>query len=141
MKPVLLFISMVMASFAFGQDSWKVVLNKKQLLKANTESETVNSKKVNRSLFKQPSYLEITYTQKQVTAGWTRSLLFFDENDTELYRKDKVKGTMKISNSILLKLFSTKKNIKIYTISTPTDPSIAATVRIRRVHLCTIDLQ
>ncbi len=141
MKSIFLLISILMSTLVFGQDTWKVVLNKKLLLNATVENETGNTKKIAPSALRQAGYLEITYKQKQSTPGWTRSLLFFDEQDTELYRKDKVKGTVKISNSVLLKLFGTKKSIKIYTISTSTDPAVAATVRIRRVHLCTLELK
>ena len=65
--------------------------------------------------------------------------MFFDENDQELSRKDNTRNA-KITAAELKKLFGDKKKIKIYTIAVPTDPDLAARVRVRRMHLCTLEL-
>ena len=45
---------------------------------------------------------------------------------------------IKIKNATLDSLFAKSKILKIYTISLPKDPAKRATVRVRRVHLCTL---
>ena len=136
---LLTFLSTVFVSQA--QDSWKIKLNKKVLLSATAEDEVKNIKKIKSVELNKPGYLEVLYKEMPVKTGWQRSLLFFDENDTELWRKDNSKAATKISNAILKKLFTGKNKIKIYTISLPTDPNKAAAVRVRRVHLCTLELK
>lgn len=81
------------------------------------------------------------YKEAKPAAGWIRSLMFFDENDNDLLRKDSISATTKIDNAAIKQLFAGKKKIRIYTISLPTDPNLAARIRVRRVHLCTLELQ
>lgn len=142
MKNLLLLVTFLSTAFiSQAQDSWKIKLNQKVLLSAAAEDETKNSKKIKRTELNKPGYLEVLYKEMPVKTGWQRSLLLFDENDMELWRKDNSKAAVKISNATLKKLFAGKTRIKIYTISLPTDPNKAAAVRVRRVHLCTLELK
>ena len=65
-------------------------------------------------------------------------MMVYNEKDQELVSK---KGNeLKIKNSELLSFFKRSKQIKIYTIAVPTDPKLKASIRVRRVHLCTLVL-
>ncbi len=124
-----------------AQDSWKVKLNSKVILSAVTENEITNTKKLNTANLNKKGSLDILYKQAKTMDGWKRSLLFFDENDNELFRKDSIGATTRFSNSTIKEWVAGKKKLKIYTVSLPTDPNKAAAIRVRRVHLCTLELE
>lgn len=144
MKRSILGFLVLISSFVNAQslgktDTWTILLNKKIIVSTSSEDETTNTKKViKKDLIKTGSSMEISYTQGRVRTGWDRSIIFYDENDKELLNK-KIKAVAKLNNKELKKLV-TGKLIKIYTIAVPSDPKIAATVRVRRVHLCTLEL-
>ncbi|MDP4263172.1 MAG: hypothetical protein Q8941_11650 [Bacteroidota bacterium] len=147
MKKIFLLLSL---SFAYmlspaqplKADSWKIKWNKKWILEANKENAASNTRKVKLAELNKNCFLEISYkegdAQKEKT--WNRSFLLFDENDKELLRKDSTRNA-KIPAPELKKLFSDKKKIIIYTLAIPTDPDLAARIRVRRIHLCTLELQ
>jgi hypothetical protein len=123
-------------------DSWKIKWNNKVILETSKSDEAANTRKIKSSDLKKNYFLEISYKEAdpKKEKEWTRSFMFFDESDKEVLRKDSTRTT-KISAADLKKLFGDKKKIKIYTIAIPTDPDMAARVRVRRVHLCTLELQ
>lgn len=127
--------------FATAQDNWKIKLNGKVLLSSQAENETVNSKRIKLTELSKKGTLDILYKESPPKSDWKRSLLFFDENDNELLRKDSITANTRVTTAAIKKLFAGKKKIRIYTISLPTDPNLAARIRVRRVHLCTLELQ
>jgi hypothetical protein len=130
------FLMIIPALNAFSQaDSWKIRLNNIVILSTKTEDETKNTRKIKSSEWKKSGYLQITY--KEMSPGWSRSFLFFDETDQEVLRKDSTVNT-KIPLATLRKLMKGKKELHIYTIAYPPDPNMG--VRLRRVHLCTLKL-
>lgn len=118
------------------KDSWKIKLNNKVLLATSKEDEKANTKKISSSELKKNGYLEISFKESSPNT-WKRSFLFFDKKDNQLLAIDSVTYT-KIQITTLRKLFAGQKEIIIYTTVSPLDPNIA--VRIRRVHLCTLQL-
>jgi hypothetical protein len=124
-----------------AQDSWKIKLNSKIIFTATGEDEIKNTKKIKRTELARGGTLDILYKESVPQESWKRTFLFFDENDAQLLSKDSVGAVTKINNTTLDKLFAGKKKLRIYTVATPTDPDLAARVRIRRVHLVTIELQ
>jgi hypothetical protein len=124
------------------QDTWKVKWNKKVILESSRENETANTKKINKAELSRKYCLEIAYTASDPAKQkeWKRSFLFFGDNDNELLRKDST-HSITLTAAELNNLFGDQKKIKIYTIAIPTDPDLAARVRVRRVHLCTLQLQ
>jgi len=143
MKNLLVLLSLSLTLTAMGQtaDSWKVCWNKKVLLKTGKEDETANTKKINAADLNKKYSLEISYKESsdKDLKDWKRSILFFNESDNPL-RKDSTRS-VKLSAAELKTLFGDKKKIKIYTVAIPSDPNRAAQVRVRRVHLCTLELQ
>ena len=137
MKKSFLFSSLMVAIlFAQAQDSWTIKLNHILLLATSREDEKANTKKIKPAAWKKNSTLEIRYTQSD-SFSWRRSFLFFDEQDNQLLAKDSVTYSS-IPLALLRKLFTGKKEIRVYTIVSPVDPKMA--IRIRRVHLCTLKL-
>jgi hypothetical protein len=133
-------ISMLSKSQTPQTDSWKIEWNKKTILETTKENEADNTRKVKLADLKNNCFLEVSYKENPPKKDWKRDFLFFDEGDNELLRKDSTTST-KISGAELKKLFADKKKIMIYTVALPTDPDLAARIRIRRVHLCTLELQ
>jgi len=136
------FIYILSQSQPVKADSWKIKWNKKTILESSKENEAANTKKIKQAELKKNYSLEISYKESdtQKEKAWKRSFIFFDEADKELLRKDNTRST-KLTAAELKKLFGDKKKIKIYTIAIPSDPDLAARVRVRRVHLCTLELQ
>jgi hypothetical protein len=67
---------------------------------------------------------------------WKRTLIVQDDTGREWQQ---VEGhSLKLRHRALRKMAATVPRIEMYTSSLPADPERAATVRIRRVHLCTI---
>ena len=133
--------AVLIPALSFGQrsSSWTVKVNKKTILSASIESEKANLRKLKQSEWKKNGYLEVAYRETPVKKGWSRSIFLVDENDNDLLRKDSV-SNFKVSLAELRKTFAGSSRIKIYTTSIPLDPELAARARVRRVHLCTIEL-
>jgi hypothetical protein len=123
-------------------DYWKLTWNKKPILQTSTSDETANTLKIKAADLKKSYMLELTYKEADAAKGksWIRSFMLLDESGNELWRKDST-HLLKITAAELKKLFAGKKQLKIYTIAIPSDPDLAARVRVRRVHLCTLKLQ
>jgi hypothetical protein len=142
MKPIFLIVSLCfIAMFSNAQDSWKIKLNSKVVLLATAEDETTNTKKIKRTELDGNGSLDVLYKSSRPATEWIQSLMFYGETDNEAFRKDSVSGTTQIKLATLKELFGTKSKIRIYTIAIPSDPDLAARVRVRRVHLCTLELE
>ena len=120
----------------FAQDSWKVQLNDKIVFKTSEENAEKNNIKITASLLQKKKDFIITYTEAEKKKGWQRYITIFNEQDGELYKQTGSK--IKMKNSVLASLFKKSKTLKVYTWSLPTDPKLQQTVRVRRVHLCTL---
>jgi hypothetical protein len=123
-------------------DSWTIKLNKKVILDAFKYNETANTRTIKLSDLAKNGFLEIIYHSADTAQAkaWKRSFLFMDENDKELLRKDSTIN-VKISDTQLKKLLGDKKKISIYTIALPMNLEMAARIRVRRLHLCTLIIQ
>ena len=122
-----------------AQDSWKVCLDKKVLLKASTEDAEKNVIKISSNNLIKTKTFVVSYKEASSQKGWERTLTAYDEKDNELKKQTGKKFTLKTSE--LKTLLGQYKTIKIYTINSPTDPKMKSQVRLRRVHLCTLVLQ
>lgn len=124
---------------AQAQDTWTVVQGGKIRLKASGEDEAKNVVSIRSADLKKAGSLTITYVEAERQKDWKRTIMFVGPNDKELL---KVEGPMaKVQHAKLKALAAKYKTIKVYTMSLPTDPELAATVRVRRVHLCTITVK
>lgn len=124
------------------ENSWTVKWNKKVLLTATGENENANTRKLKKTELSKKYFLEIIYKEADPVKAkeWKRSFLFFGDTENELLRKDSTLN-VKIAATELKRIFGKQKRIRIYTLSIPTDPDLAARVRVRRVHICTLKFQ
>lgn len=137
MKKIFLFGSLFIATLiSHAQDSWTIKLNNNLVLTSSREDEKANTKKIRSADWKKNGNLEIRYKQSD-SFLWIRSFLFCDEQDNQLLSKDSVTYSL-LPLTAIRKLFSGKREIRIYTIVSPANPKMA--IRVRRVHLCTLKL-
>ncbi|RYY38236.1 MAG: hypothetical protein EOO08_15560 [Chitinophagaceae bacterium] len=117
--------------------SWKLLLNKKILLKATTEDEAANVIPVKRR--KKCGPLQVAYVPaSSQKTGWNRTITVYGANDQELFKASG--NSLKMSWAKLSALAKGQTELKVYTMAIPSDPAKAALVRVRRVHLVTIRL-
>lgn len=123
-------------------DSWSIKWHKRTLIKTGTENEQVNKKTIKRDELNRNYCLQINYTESdpKKEKEWTRSFLLFDDKDHEILRLDSTRNAT-ITAAELKKAVGDLNIIKVYTIALPKDPALAASVRVRRVHLGTIELK
>ena len=141
MKNLFIFASIMatMSTHAQEAESWKIKWNGEKILVSDTEDKKANVRKVSMVSSSSDSLLEIKYNDNS-KEGIKRSFLIFGASDNELLRLDST-WSAKVSRETLEKVMGTAKKIEIYTIALPTDPELAARVRVRRVHLCTLLFQ
>ncbi|RYF84731.1 MAG: hypothetical protein EON98_08435 [Chitinophagaceae bacterium] len=135
MKQIFLLVFILGLGFiSKAQDRWTVLLNSNVLLTANAEDTTKNVVKVDD--LKKGSLI-VTYTPATVENQRKRRIMIYDANDQELYAKEALSIVVPVSS--LKKWMLTSPQIKIYTL--PVLGEEGANVRLRRVHLATINLE
>ncbi|HUQ96714.1 MAG TPA: hypothetical protein VM010_03545 [Chitinophagaceae bacterium] len=121
-----------------AQDRWTITNRKKEVFAATIEDTTANRVTLTPEDLKNCGVLKIQYTEMPERAGWQRSLLLYDSNGNE--RKKITATRLKLRHRTLRQLGKNTRQLFLYTTSLPADPAVAATVRVRRVHLCTLIL-
>ena len=139
MKIVYLICSLVLVSCTtMAQEGWKIVHNGKEKVSTSVEDESKNRYSIATGDLPGKGFLWIVYKEAQPAKDWKRVIAIYDENDHEIVKHG---GNMfKIHNPSLASYAKGKKELRIFTWSLPTDPKVAATIRIRRVHLGTIEV-
>lgn len=122
------------ATISQAQERWTVQLNSKVLLTAKTEDTAANVVAL-KDLKK--GALIVTYIPGKVQDERKRRLMVYDRNDNELYSKEAF--TISVPVASLKKWKRTSSQIKVYTV--PVLGEAGAAVRLRRVHLCTINFK
>lgn len=122
-----------------AQDSWKITLNGKPVLSATTEDPEKNIIDISPSTLKNSKSFLLSYTETEKQKGWQRTITAYDSTDKELIKQ--AGTTFKLSDKSLLSLLKKSHIVRIYTMYLPTDPKAKASVRVRRVHLCTLRLK
>lgn len=127
---------------AMQSDTWKIKWGKRTIVETGKEDEVANKKTAKKDELNRNYCLEIAYAEADATKEkeWTRSFLLFDDQDHELLRVDSTR-LARIPAADLKKALGEGKIVKVYTIALPTDPDMAARVRVRRVHLGTIEFK
>lgn len=141
MKTILFSALMFFGLQSASQDRWTVQLNDLQLLSVNTEDTAAN---VVRPKKLKKGSLIVTYVPdvrslKLRTAEGERKrrLMVYDAGDNELYSKEAHSITIPVAT--LKKWRLTTPRVKIYTI--PVLGEEGAAVRLRRIHLCTVNFE
>jgi hypothetical protein len=138
----LLYIPILLFSFALraqSYDSWKIYDNRKEIESFNNKKETNDEKKVvllNRSL-EGPGFFIIEYTPAAEQSDWIRTIGFFDSTDKSIKEFSNTLF-LRLHNSEMAAIMEGQEKVKVYSWAVPKDPAVAATVRVRRILLCTL---
>jgi len=134
----LIFVSPLFAT-AQKYDSWAVYHNRKEVSKFNNKKETDDERKIvllNR-LLEGPGFFIIEYTPAADQADWIRTIAFFDTTGKSI-REYSNTLFLKIHNSEIAGIMENQPKVEVYSWAIPKDPAVAATVRVRRILLCTL---
>jgi|APDOM4702015248_1054824.scaffolds.fasta_scaffold41967_2 hypothetical protein len=122
--------------------NWKIVLNKKAILTASGQEDTLKNKLqlkksdlANNNIFK----IEYNEPKNSTTKGWVRTIVIMDTTSAVVVQQDSV-SLLQLYNKDLMKLLWSRQKVNVYTWVKPLDPGMAAAIRIRRFHLCSIEL-
>lgn len=141
MAKLVLFILLLISvsSQAQSYDSWEIYQNRKEVSKFNNKKETNDEKRVvllNRFL-EGPGFFVIEYTPAKEQAEWIRTIAFYDSTDKQI-REYNNTLFLRIHNSEIGSIMDGRQKVKVYSWAVPKDPALAATVRVRRILLCTL---
>jgi hypothetical protein len=139
MKIFTLLLSLTLGFSAFAQDSWKVALNGKELLSTGEEKPDGNIVTLSKTDLAKTANFLVKYTEKEPQTGWKRSIVLVDKGENEM--QTETGRILTVSSKTLLAHLLKAGTLYIYTWALPTDPELAARIRVRRVHLCTIKLK
>ena len=109
---------------ASGQED--TLKNKLQLKKSDL---------ANNNIFK----IEYNEPKNSTTKGWVRTIVIMDTTSAVVVQQDSV-SLLQLYNKDLMKLLWSRQKVNVYTWVKPLDPGMAAAIRIRRFHLCSIEL-
>ena len=124
---------------AQSYDSWEIYQNRKEVSKFNNKKETNDEKRVvllNRFL-EGPGSFVIEYTPAAEQAEWIRTIAFYDSTDKQI-REYNNTLLLRIHNSEIAGIMEGRQKVRVYSWAIPKDPAVAATVRVRRILLCTL---
>jgi len=124
---------------AQSYDKWEIYQNRKEVSTFNNKKETSDEKRVvllNRFL-EGPGFFVIEYTPAAEQAEWIRTIAFYDSTDKEI-REYNNTLFLRIHNSEIAGIMEGRQKVRVYSWAIPKDPAVAATVRVRRILLCTL---
>ncbi|HJS54208.1 MAG TPA: hypothetical protein VJ765_06675 [Chitinophagaceae bacterium] len=142
MNKVILYVSVLFFAAnmqAQSYDSWNIYHNRKEVSKFNNKKETNDEKKVvllNR-LLEGPGFFIVEYIPSAEQSEWIRTIAFYDSTDKVIKQYNNTLF-LKLHNSEIAGIIEGKGKVKVYTWAVPKDPALAATVRVRRILLCTL---
>ena len=120
-------------------DSWAIYHNRKEVSKFNNKKETNDERKVTllNRILEGPGFFIIEYTPAAEQSDWIRTIGFFDTSGKSI-REYSNTLFLKIHNSDIAGIMENRQQVKVYSWAVPKDPAVAATVRVRRILLCTL---
>src|SRR4030095_982196 len=124
---------------AQSYDSWNVYHNRREVSKFNNKKEPKDERKIlllNRFL-EGPGFFIIEYTPASEQSEWIRTIGFFDSSDKAI-REYNNTLFLRLHNSEMAGIMEGREKVRVYSWAVPKDPAVAATVRVRRILLCTL---
>lgn len=129
--------------FAQENISWKVVLNKKTVLEAGPTADSLkNIIQVTKTMLDNRNVFKLDYSEVNTLSskpGWRRTMALVDTLGTSIVERDST-SQFYLYNRDLMKALWGRNKLVIYTWAKPMDAGMAAAIRLRRTHLCTIEL-
>jgi len=124
---------------ALSYDKWEIFQNRKEVSSFNNKKETTDERKIlllNRFL-EGPGFFVIEFKPAAEQAEWIRTIAFYDSTDKQI-REYNNTLFLQIHNSEIAGIMEGHQKVRVYSWAVPKDPAVAATVRVRRLLLCTL---
>jgi hypothetical protein len=124
---------------AQSYDKWEIYQNRKEVSTFNNKKETTDERRVlllNRFL-EGPGFFVIEFKPAAEQGEWIRTIAFCDSTDKQI-REYNNTLFLQIHNSEVAGIMEGRQKVKVYSWAVPKDPAVAATVRVRRLLLCTL---
>ena len=124
---------------AQSYDKWEIYQNRKEVSSFNNKKETSDERRVlllNRFL-EGPGFFVIEFKPAAEQAEWIRTIAFYDSTDKQI-REYNNTLFLQIHNSEIAGILEGRQKVRVYSWAVPKDPAVAATVRVRRLLLCTL---
>jgi len=124
---------------AQSYDKWEIYQNRKEVSSFNNKKETTDERRVlllNRFL-EGPGFFVIEFKPAAEQAEWIRTIAFYDSTDKQI-REYNNTLFLQIHNSEIAGIMEGHQKVRVYSWAVPKDPAVAATVRVRRLLLCTL---
>jgi len=124
---------------AQSYDKWEIYQNRKEVNSFNNKKETTDERRVlllNRFL-EGPGFFVIEFTPAKEQEEWIRTIAFYDSTDKQI-REYNNTLFLRIHNSEIAGIMEGRQKVRVYSWAVPKDPAVAATVRVRRILLCTL---
>jgi len=120
-----------------AQYNWCVSHNGKVRLHKVSEQPAKNQLTLSESDLKKSGYFQIKFNRSDTSMH--RTILVDDASGSGIGSWEEVKRSWRISNKELAKLFEERSQLKFYYTEIPRDVNKAMLVRVRPVHLCTLN--
>lgn len=136
---ILILFTQIVQAQSKSYDSWEVFHNRKEVSKFNNKKETTDERKVvllNRFL-EGPGFFIIEYAPAAEQSEWIRTIGFFDTTDKAI-REYNNTLFLRLHNSEIAGIMEGREKVRVYSWAVPKDPAVAATIRVRRILLCTL---
>jgi len=124
---------------AQSYDKWEIYQNRKEVSSFNNKKETNDERRVlllNRFL-EGPGFFVIEFKPAAEQEEWIRTIAFYDSTDKQI-REYNNTLFLRIHNYEIAGIMERRQKVKVYSWAVPKDPAVAATVRVRRILLCTL---
>jgi hypothetical protein len=124
---------------AQSYDKWEIYQNRKEVSSFNNKKETEDERRIlllNRFL-EGPGFFVIEFKPAAEQAEWIRTIAFYDSTDKQI-REYNNTLFLQIHNSEIAGIMEGRQKVRVYSWAVPKDPAVAATVRVRRLLLCTL---
>ena len=129
------------AFMAGAQTGWTVSYQKKVLLKNAAEDMTKNVVNIKKSTLKSTVFLQLNPVDADTAYNIAVGAEAVGEEFTGLTSWEYNGKAVSISGTELKTLFTGRKKLAFYYTAIPKDPNLAAVVRVRKVHICTVNLK
>jgi hypothetical protein len=140
MQKIILFLSLVLATvLTQAQNSWKVYHNGELLLNATEENVKANTVTIPRANLEKHGDFIFIYSSDTVSKNAQRNFSMGDSTFSPVAKNNKYRFTL--TNKQFKELMNHSDKAVIDTWPFFKDRAIAAAVKIRRVHLCTVLLR
>lgn len=124
---------------SFAQQSWDVTFAKKTLLKKAAENPAKNTITVSRTSLTAKN--KFILKLNNADTAYNITIEATDENGSGQQNWEYTGKPLTISGTDLKKLLTGRSKIKFQYMAIPKDPALAAVVRMRPVHICTVTVK